>query len=339
MSTKEPSTQSETKNWTWGFGVFIGIVVIVILALGAYWSIEPDEFNVEEEAMKRAKLPSLDKVPTGYVYANTLAHIAEVLLYKPGGYITNDVAPPGILVDDITSFEYGALVMLRDGTTALRNHLSRAQSQSAEDPDLAKAEPYFYYENNSWALPSTEAEYKKGVDSLHSYMKRLLDHSNRSPAHFYSRADNLWQYVEIVIKRLGGLSTRLNANTSRYNPMMKINKLDQTQSTLKQSPVGRTPWIDIDNVFWEARGAAWALLHILKAVKYDFRSILLDKRAMDTVDIMIKEMENALEPVLSPVILNGDGFGIFANYSLAMANYIARANAAALDLRDVMNRG
>jgi hypothetical protein len=37
--------------------------------------------------------------------------------------------------------------------------------------------------------------------------------------------------------------------------------------------------------------------------------------------------------------LNGDGFGIFANYSLAMANYISRANAAALDLRDVMNRG
>ncbi len=340
MAEKQTSETSDAKkNWTVGFGVFIGIIVIIILALGAYWSIEPGEFDVQKEALKRAKLPSLDKVPEGYVYANTLAHIAEVLLYKPGGYITNDVAPPGILLDDITSFEFGALVMLRDATSALRNHLARAQSQSAEDPDLAKAEPYFYYENNSWALPSTEAEYKKGIDALHSYMSRLLDHKHKTPGHFYTRADNLWQYVEIVIKRLGGLSTRLNANTSRYNSLMKINKLDQIESTNKQSAVGRTPWIDIDNVFWEARGAAWALLHILKAVKYDFRDILLDKRAMDTVDIMIREMENALEPVLSPVILNGDGFGIFANYSLAMANYISRANAAALDLRDVMNRG
>ena len=60
---------------------------------------------------------------------------------------------------------------------------------------------------------------------------------------------------------------------------------------------------------------------------------------MKTVEIMIHEMENALSPVLSPMILNGDGYGMFANYSLAMANYISRANAAALDLRDVMNRG
>jgi hypothetical protein len=54
---------------------------------------------------------------------------------------------------------------------------------------------------------------------------------------------------------------------------------------------------------------------------------------------MIKALENALTPILSPMILNGNGYGLFANYSLSMANYIARANAAALDLRDIMNRG
>jgi hypothetical protein len=103
--------------------------------------------------------------------------------------------------------------------------------------------------------------------------------------------------------------------------------------------IGQTPWMEIDNVFYEARGSCWALLHILKAIKHDFADILLDKRAMNTLDNMIQALENALTPTLSPVVLNGDGFGLFANYSLAMANYIARANAAALDLRDVMNRG
>jgi len=339
MSEDELSEEKKGKNWVKGILIFLVLLVIGIFALGWYWSIEPKIFNVRQEALTRAKKTSLKDIPVGYVYGNTLAHIAEVLLYKSGGYITNDVAPPGVLVDDITSFEYGALIMLRDATSALRNHLARAQSQSAEDPDLAKAEPYFYYENNSWALPSTEAEYKKGVTSLHFYIQRLIQHDKKTPAHFYARADNLWQYIEIVIKRLGGLSTRLNANTSRYVSMMSINTVDQQESTQKESAVGQTPWLEIDNVFWEARGAAWALLHILKAVKYDFEDILLDKRAMDTVDIMIREMANALENVLSPVILNGDGFGVFANYSLAMANYISRANAAALDLRDVMNRG
>ncbi len=323
----------DSKGFLWGLSVFLGIVIIALFALSSYWSIEPDNFDVKKEALKRVNKQNIDDLPTGVVYTNALAHIAETLLYKSGGYITNDVAPPGVFLDNMPSWEYGALIMLRDATSALRNHLSRNQSQSAEDPDLAKAEPYFYYERNSWALPSTEVEYEKGISALHSYMERLRqDLDAKQPAHFYSRADNLWQYVEVVIKRLGGLSTRLGASTDRYDASIM-------STSEKAAPIQRTTWMEIDNIFWEARGAAWALLHIMKAIKYDFRDILLDKRAMNTVDIIIHEMESALAPIMSPVILDGNGYGMFANYSLTMANYIARANAAALDLRDVMNRG
>ena len=171
------------------------------------------------------------------------------------------------------------------------------------------------------------------MEALHRYSVSLNDPDAKKPGHFYSRADNLWVYMEVVIKRLGDLSTRLNAQSERYERQFA------KKPGKKRAAVGRTAWIDIDDIFWEARGGSWALLHILKAIKYDFRLILLDKRAMKTVEIMIHEMENALSPVLSPLILNGDGYGLFANYSLAMANYISRANAAALDLRDVMNRG
>lgn len=329
---------AKSKGILWGFGTLIAVVLIVIAVLGEWWSREPPQFNVIDEAIERMNVTHTDQMPIGYVYANTLAHIADVILLKPGGYLTNDVAPPGILCDNIQSWEYGALVMLRDATTALRNHFARDQSQSAEDPDLAQAEPYFYYEHNSWALPSTEAEYVKGVEALHSYMIRLQNPTVTSkPAQFHSRADNLWQYTEVVIKRLGGLSTRLAASTDRFSGATHgdpSNPIDINMPT-----IGQTPWMEIDNVFYEARGACWALLHILKAIKHDFSDILLDKRAMNTLDNMIQALENALTPTLSPVVLNGDGFGLFANYSLAMANYIARANAAALDLRDVMNRG
>lgn len=329
---------AKSKGILWGFGTLIGVVAIVMLVLGEWWSREPGQFNVQDEAIERMNVTHTDQMPIGYVYANTLAHIADVILFKPGGYLTNDVAPPGLFCDNIQNWEYGALVMLRDATTALRNHFARDQSQSAEDPDLAMAEPYFYYEHNSWALPSTEAEYVKGVEALHKYMLRLQNPTSTSrAAQFHSRADNLWQYTEVVIKRLGGLSTRLAASTDKFSGATHgdpSNLVDINMPT-----IGQTPWMEIDNVFYEARGACWALLHILKAIKHDFSDILLDKRAMNTLDNMIQALENALTPTLSPVVLNGDGFGLFANYSLAMANYIARANAAALDLRDVMNRG
>ncbi len=329
---------AKSKGILWGFGTLLGVIAIVMLVLGEWWSREPDQFSVQDEAIERMNVTHTDQMPIGYVYANTLAHIADVILFKPGGYLTNDVAPPGLLCDNIQNWEYGALVMLRDATTALRNHFARDQSQSAEDPDLAMAEPYFYYEHNSWALPSTEAEYVKGIEALHKYMARLQNPTSTSkPAQFHSRADNLWQYTEVVIKRLGGLSTRLAASTDKFAGATHGDPSSIVD--MNMPTIGQTPWMEIDNVFYEARGACWALLHILRAIKHDFADILLDKRAMNTLDNMIQALENALTTTLSPVVLNGDGFGMFANYSLAMANYIARANAAALDLRDVMNRG
>ena len=331
----------KSKGILWGFGIFATIVVLVLFILGAWWGREPEQFNIMDSAQERAKESDIPNMPIGYVYTNTLAHIAEFLLHKSGGYITNDVAPPGVLLDNISNWEYGALVMLRDGTTALRNHFARDQSQSAEDPDLAIAEPYFYYENDSWALPSTEAEYEKGIEALHRYMVRLQKYGgNVKQAQFYSRADNLWQYTEVVIKRLGGFSTRLAANSANANLAPNLSEIELEEAAKQgNTSAAKVSWLEIDDVFYEARGASWSLLHILRAIKHDFKDILLDKRAMRTVDIMIKALENALTPTLSPMVLNGDGFGLFANYSLSMANYIARANAAALDLRDIMNRG
>ena len=39
------------------------------------------------------------------------------------------------------------------------------------------------------------------------------------------------------------------------------------------------------------------------------------------------------------MVLNGDGFGVLANHSLVMANYISRANAALIDLNELLSKG
>ena len=353
MAASEKITDIKSKGTFWILGVLASISVLVLFVFSQWWGREPQQFNILESAISQANPDAVKAeiavdehgsaieaqsyellaadLPLGYTYTATLAHIADTLLNKSGGYITNDVAPPGVLLDNITSWEFGALVMLRDATTALRNHFARDQSQSEQDPDLAVAEPYFYYEPNSWALPATEAEYEKGIQALHKYMGRLQDPNATKKAQFYSRADNLWQYTEVVIKRLGDLSTRLSSNASSSNFAPGLTNLELEEASGKTA--AKVTWFEIDNVFYEARGASWALLHILRAIKHDFRDILLDKRAMRTVDVMIRELENSLTPTLSPMVLDGSGYGLFANYSLSMANYIARANAAALDLR------
>ncbi|HUL11378.1 MAG TPA: DUF2333 family protein [Methylococcaceae bacterium] len=320
-----PQTLKE-RGIAWTIGMAFALVVIFLVILNEYWGKEPDRLDVLAVASSDAGVKDPKELPLGYVYATSLVHIAETLLHKPGGFLANDVFPPGVLADNMPRWEYGALTALRDGTSALRNHIARAQTQSKEDPDLAKAEPFFYFDHLSWQLPSSESEYQKGIEAMEGYRSRLM----KRDAPFYSRADNLRQYLEILEKRLGSLSNRLSASAGDSRQL----SLDEQRTV-----VMKTSWWNVDDIFFEARGYSWAAIHILRAVEFDFRDILGNKTALVSLRAIIHELEDGQAPFLSPVILNGGGFGIFANYSLTLANYIARANAATIDLRNLLQQG
>ena len=316
----------------------ITLFILVNVALGIYWSREPDLLNVRQEAAQKAQAMNREVVP-GFTATTTAIRIGETLLDKPGGYLRNDVMPPSVLLDNMPNWELGALIQLRDFTRALRKEFSRSQSQSREDADLAIAEPQFNFDSNSWALPSSEGEYRRGINRLDSYLGRLSDPSD--PAQFYSRADNLTDWLKDVETRLGSLSQRLSASVgkSRLNTDL-AGDAEAVQSTPSESEiVVKTPWYKIDDIFYEARGTSWALIALLSAVEVDFADVLEKKNARVSLRQIIRELRETQEPLGSPIILNGDGFGILANHSLVMANYISRANAAIIDLRRLLEQG
>jgi len=323
------------KGVSWTIAMLSIIFIVVFLAIAEYWGEEPDRFDVVATAAKEGKVKDAKQLPLGYTYATTVIQVAETLLTKPGGFLVNDMFPPGVFEDNMPSWEYGALTALRDSTSALRNHIARAQSQSKEDPDLAQAEPFFYFDHTSWQLPSSESEYQKGIEAMRRYRARL---STRD-ASFFSRADNLRQYLEILEKRLGSLSNRLSASAGDTGLVAADLVPQNTNPADRRQTMPKTPWWNIDDIFFEARGYSWAAMHVLKAVEFDFREILGNKTALVSLQAIIRELEAGQAPYLSPIILNGGGFGIFANYSLTLANYIARANAATIDLRNLLQQG
>lgn len=319
------------------------LVVIYLLAsvvVGWYWSREPDLFPVQQNTQAAAERTGRQLV-SGYTTVETLKTVAQTLLDKSGGYISNDLAPPGLWLDNMPAWEYGVLVQVRDLSRALRKDFARSQSQSTEDPDLAKAEPRFNFDNKSWALPASESEYQEGIRSLDRYLARLAN-PNQPGAQFYSRADNLNNWLGDVATRLGSLSQRLSASVGRVRLNTDISP-EAAAATGKVPEVSEeiveTPWLQIDNVFYEARGQAWALSHILRAIEVDFADVLAKKNATISVRQIIRELEAAQEPLWSPMVLNGSGYGVLANHSLVMANYISRANAAVIDLRQLLEQG
>lgn len=318
---------------------FILATLLLSVPMGIYWSCPPSAFEPVAEAKADAESNNLQPA-TGYTTVYTLHHLVDQLLHKPGGYISNDMLPPGVWLDNISNWEFGVLVQSRDLARALRKDFSRSQSQSVEYPALTVAEPRLHFDSNSWLLPSTESQYKEGLSALRSYHLELAD-SAQSEAQFFARADNLNNWLGDVQTRLGSLSQRLSASVGqkRLNTDLAGDP-DAEQSTQTSADTEvKTPWLEIDDVFYEARGSAWALLHILKAIEHDFGPVLDKKNARVSLRQIVRELEATQETVWSPMVLNGGGFGVFANHSLVMANYISRANAAIIDLRELLARG
>lgn len=328
------------RAFLWRAVVLLAVLLLVlVLALMWWWDTEPDSFDVGARAQAHAQRHGHAAVP-GTVTTATLIEVAETLLDKRGGYLANDIAPPGVLMDNIPNWENGVVLQLRDLSLALRNDFARSQSQSVEDADLREALNYFSYAHRRWILPSTESQYRKGIAHTEAYLERLGD-GDAENAQFFTRADNLVSYLELVGKRLGSLSQRLSASVGqdRLNTDLAGDPNAEQAKPAPEQRMVRTPWLKVDDVFYEARGTTWALLHFLRAIEQDFAPVLRDKNALVSLRQVIRELEESQAGLGSPIVLNGSPYGFFANHSLVMANYVSRANAALIDLRKLLDRG
>jgi hypothetical protein len=311
----------------------IGALLLAGCILDIYWSRTPQLFWVNRTIDD-------DRVVVGYSTTDTLIRVAETLLDKPGGYLSNDRMPPSVFLDNMPNWEFGVLQQVRDLARVIRNDYSRTQSQSKEDPDVAQAEPRFFFDNNSWILPRSESEYREAIAGFERYRDRLVGRGEPE-AQFYARADNLREWLSQVEKRLGSLTKRLGDSvaTTRINEGLAGDRSAEAARNQPDTIDVRTSWFEVDDVFFEARGTAWALVLFFRATEFDFKQVLADKNAEASLRQIIRELEASLQPLHSPMVLNGSGYGFFANHSLVMANYLARANAAVINLRELLDQG
>ena len=333
MIEKNAASILKRPRWLRIAGFVVATLAVIYVLLGIYWSRMPDVFWVSHTVDD-------NRVVIGYATTDTLVRVAESMLEKPGGYLSNDRMPPGIFLDNTPNWEAGVLQQVRDLARVIRNDYSRSQSQSKEDPDVKDAEQAFFIQSDSWIFPTSESAYRNGIDGFKSYRDRLTDDSDTT-AQFYARADNLREWLAQVEKRLGSITRRLGDSvaTTRINENLAGDSAAAASSPQPDVVDVQTAWYEVDDIFFEARGTAWALVHFFRAAEFDFALVLKDKNATASVRQIIRELEASLRPLHSPVILNGSGYGFFANHSLVMANYLARANAAIINLRELLDQG
>lgn len=323
-------------------GIAVVLYAVVVVTLGILWSRQPAVFDVAALQTAEVQAQAGRPVPGTAVVAAAIG-VAETLLNKPGGFLYNDMTPPGLYLDNMPKWEYGALKELRDSVRALRNDFSRSQTQSIESEDVKRADVKLAIDASSWILPAAEQEYGQSVDALRAFMQNL-SRGQDNGARFYARADNLAAYLAVVEKRLGSLALRLSSSVGDSElTAALVQNVEGDPTDLDDRPINpresSTPWHLVDDIYYESRGYTWALLHMMKAISIDFADILASKNADVSIQQIIRDLEGASRPMVSPIVLNGHGYGFLANHSLVMASYISRANAAVLDLRILMQQG
>ena len=307
--------------------LFVAAVTLLVLALVLAWSWSrpPPLYLTSSQG---SDLPAV----AGYVTVDTLIETIDWLLDKPGGYLSNDILPVSVWLDNMPRFELGVLVQARDLARTLRNDYGRARARPAENAELAIAESALNVPYDSWILPSTESRLRDAREALMAYRSTLASLGERD-ANFVADADNLREWLAVVERRLDDLSQRLAASVSRTgSDSLPAIGVDSESATPAAAESG-TRWLEIDDVFFEARGSAWALLQFLAAAEIDFEPDLAERNALPVMRRIRLELEGALAPLRSPVILNGGGYGFTANHSLVLASYLSRAHAAIIELR------
>ncbi|SHF46542.1 hypothetical protein SAMN02745148_02704 [Modicisalibacter ilicicola DSM 19980] len=297
-------------GWIWKPLLFlIGLYLLVCIGLGIWWSQRPDAFAVDRAVAERRGAAATTPAARGAVTIATLSTTVDTLLDKPGGYLRNDVTPPGVWLDNMPSWEYGVLNQARLLAQAL------PAMSAGETALFGEAEEALDSNSRDWLYPSAEKRYARAVEALDGFLATL---SAESVTGFVNDGDALAQWLQKVDRRLGHLIQRLSASIDDPEALRELG-VDETE--LPEA----TPWYRIDNTFFEARGDAWALMHFLRAVERDYADLLAKAGASGNMARLLAELEMAQRRLWSPLVLNGSGFGIFANHSLLLANYIMSA--------------
>ncbi|NBC13378.1 MAG: DUF2333 family protein [Gammaproteobacteria bacterium] len=324
----------------WVLGALLALLLLN-LALMLYWGRQPPVFDVVERAQAELAAAGGSETPAGMATTAAIIGIGDTLLNKPGGFLHNDRLPPGAIMDNCPSWECGVVMALRDAVQSLRDDFTRAQTQSVENLDVKRADMKLAMDPKAWVLPAAEDAYAEGIAALRAYLGDLA----KGQARFYPRADNLAEYLGLVEKRLGNFGVRLGAAagaTLDLDPIAgHIADNALAASGMPLDPAGSAVYdpARVDDVFFCARGYSWAFLHVLRGIERDFTHVLADKNADMQIRRIVHDLEGAIKPMRSPVVLNGGGFGLLANHSMVAASYVARVNAAVIDLGLLLEQG
>ena len=305
-----------TKFGKWAVLILLAFILIWPLSGGLYWTVykgytildstrfpELDQ-NVTEILVKTK--PDSDQPQKGAALSASIRNRLEQEMNSTFGWSVNDlIISPTRWLDNRANRQRGTIFATRMLTNYFSTNLAKYGKVDAENKNLQEArEKYFAFTSDSWWLPSTENQYKKGINQLKQYEADLI----KGEAIFNLRTDDMYNMLSFII-------------SNQF--------LDQPLGLLVQSN-DEVPYTELDDRIYYTQGIILVLRDALRTFVHLYPEIK-EKGGQENIAIAFREMDQicTFDPL---IVLRGDHDAIMADHRGKMAKYLISVRERINDL-------
>lgn len=312
-------------------GVFGVLLFIIFFPLWIYMYATPVvcymSYNLGESSTARTERPRGD-LPVGVAYVDALIGCYEEHMTH---WMVNDRIAPTILLDNPQNFQKGVRQGMLYGLRVLRDNLSRQRGTDVIDPDVDVAFQKFNISPDAWYLPSAEGEYRKGIEALRRYRKRLIN----GEAPFHPRADNFAELLTSFNNLTGGANTRLLNCIPDVRERYSEETMGDPTSSGESVISTRVAWSEVDDHFYYSRGVALVFRDVMAAVNQDFSEILEQRNAQELSKGMVVDFLDVaqFEP---PYVARGSFDSLWANHPFKLLALLSQVRERSRSLHTMV---
>jgi hypothetical protein len=319
-----PPILAKEMVWWVKYLLIFSLVVILIwpLGLGLLWSIngiykliDPTEFpKLDSNIVNLMKTTTSDSPPAkkGVALCEAMINRLNEELHSRFGWTVNDVIiSPTAWPDNRDNRQRGVIFATRLLVNFFATNFAKYGGAGAEDEGLKKArEQYFAFSPDSWWFPSSEDQYKKGIEMIRRYEERLLS----KEAVYNVRSDKLYSLFSFIL-----------------SPEF----LDQPLGLLVEENE-KVKYTELDDRVYYTQGVILVLrdfLHVLVHLYPEVES----RGGKDNLQIAFDAMDKicTYDPL---IVLRGTHDSIFADHRGKMARYLLTVRERLRDVANSLNR-
>lgn len=306
----------------WSVIILLAFILIWPLTVGIYWGVYKGYTAIDSTRFPwfRSNIhTTLDQIKSnsdeakkGIALSAALSNRLEEEMDSTFGWSVNDlVVSPTRWLDNRANRQRGVIFATRMLINFFSTNLAKYGKVDAENALLKETrEKYFAFSEDSWWFPSTESQYRKGIELLREYEDKLAE----GEAVYNMRSDDMYNMLTFIIGN---------------------QFLDQPLGLLVQ-PNDEVPYTDLDDRIYYTQGVVLVLRDFIRTFVTLYPEVK-EKGGEENIRIAFREMEqiSTFDPL---IVLRGDHDSVSADHRGKVARYLIHIRERINDLAQSIRR-